>query len=275
MLQVDKVVDIVYSKYLKALTSYEGLQRIETYMSPRGAFREVILNAINHKLYESGNPIQISVYEDRIVVFNQGHWPEDIDLNEVYSKKHSSYPHNPSLSKTFFEAGEIEAYGSGFDKIKIECDNYNAPYPEVTVTPNGVTIIIMACDLYMKLLKYGRYWQTYPGNKETAMLTTDNGEWITAEDGAPLVVETEVDEVTLESIDRMMEILSTQLDEDEKELYLPIVEYLKTHDVIKNSDVKDIVKKSAPTANRYLARLVELTILIPEGEKKGRIYRRV
>ncbi len=88
MLQVDKVVDIVYSKYLKALTSYEGLQRIETYMSPRGAFREVILNAINHKLYESGNPIQISVYEDRIVVFNQGHWPEDIDLNEVYRKKH-------------------------------------------------------------------------------------------------------------------------------------------------------------------------------------------
>ncbi len=56
---------------------------------------------------------------------------------------------------------------------------------------------------------------------------------------------------------------------------MPIVEYLKTHDVIKNSDVKDIVKKSAPTANRYLARLVELTILIPEGEKKGRIYRRV
>ena len=47
------------------------------------------------------------------------------------------------------------------------------------------------------------------------------------------------------------------------------------NDVIKNSDVKDIVKKSAPTANRYLARLVELTILIPEGEKKGRIYRRV
>ena len=89
-----------------------------------------------------------------------------------------------------------------------------------------------------------------------------------------MVVETEVDEATLESIDRMMEILSTQLDEDEKELYLPIVEYLKTHDVIKNSDVKDIVKKSAPTANRYLARLVELTILIPEGEKKGRIYRR-
>ena len=111
ILQVDKVVELIYTKYLKALTSYEGLQRIETYMMPKEAFREVILNAINHKLYESGNPIQISVYEDKIIVFNQGHWPEDIELEDIYVKKHSSYPHNPNLIKTFFEAGEIEAYG--------------------------------------------------------------------------------------------------------------------------------------------------------------------
>ena len=162
MLQADKVVDLVYTKYLKALTSYEGLQRVETYMTPRGAFREVILNAINHKLYESGNPVQVSVYDDRIVVFNQGRWPEDIDLADVYTRKHSSYPHNPNLSKVFFNAGEIEAYGGGFAKIKIECDRYGAPYPELTVTPNGVTVEMKACELYLKLLKYGRYWKTYP-----------------------------------------------------------------------------------------------------------------
>ena len=73
ILQADKVTDLVYTKYLKALVSYDGLQRIETFMTPREAFREVILNAINHKLYESGNPIQISVYEDKIIVFNQGY----------------------------------------------------------------------------------------------------------------------------------------------------------------------------------------------------------
>ncbi len=81
-----------------SLVSYEGLQRIETFMTPREAFREVVLNAINHKLYESGNPIQISVYEDQIVVFNQGKWPEDITLESLYEEKHSSYPHNPSLN---------------------------------------------------------------------------------------------------------------------------------------------------------------------------------
>ena len=111
MLQVDKVVDLVYTKYLKALVSYDGLQRIETFMTPKETFREVVLNAVNHKVYESGNPIQISVYEDKIIVFNQGCWPDDIDLDELYVRKHSSYPHNPSLSTTFFNAGDIEAYG--------------------------------------------------------------------------------------------------------------------------------------------------------------------
>lgn len=274
ILQVDKVVELVYTKYLKALTSYEGLQRIETYMMPKEAFREVILNAINHKLYESGNPIQISVYEDKIIVFNQGHWPEDIELEDIYVKKHSSYPHNPNLIKTFFEAGEIEAYGSGFDKIRIECDRYRAPYPDLKVTPNGVTVIINACDLYMKILRHGRYWNTYPDNKEVAMVTYEDGEWITTEDGAPIVVETNVDSETLKSIDRMMEILSRELKESEKELYLPIADYLKTHETIKNAEVMEITHKGSSSANRYLTRLVDLEVLDPDGEKRGRIYRR-
>jgi ATP-dependent DNA helicase RecG len=235
-------------------------------MTPREAFREVILNAINHKLYESGNPIQISVYEDKIVVFNQGFWPEDIELEDLYTRKHSSYPHNPNLSRTFFNSGEIEAYGSGFGKIKIECDKANAPYPELEITPNGVTVEIKACDLYMNLLRHGRYWKTYPE------IVDENG--LTDEDGVPLVVEEVLDPETAKSVDRMMEILTSSLTEAEKEIYLPIAEHLKTHETIKNADGVKLTGKSSPTVSRYLARLVGLDVLIPEGEKKGRVYKR-
>ena len=278
ILQADKVVDLVYTKYLKALVSYDGLQRIETFPTPKEAFREVILNAINHKLYESGNPIQISVYEDQIVVFNQGNWPEDIDPSELYTKKHSSYPHNPNIAKTFFNAGEIEAYGSGFGKIQIICDEQNAPYPELEITQNGVTVIIKACERYMNLLRHGRYWDTYPDNKEktAGFLETEKGEVITDNNGVPLIVEAEkdVDPAIIASIDHMMEILAATLSEAEKELYLPIAEYLKSHDVIRNSDVKQLINKGGSSANRYLNRLVKLGVLIPEGDNKGRIYRR-
>ena len=244
MLQADKVVEMVYTKYLKALISYDGLQRTETFMTPKGAFREVILNAINHKLYESGNPIQISVYEDKIIVFNQGYWPEDIELEDLYTRKHSSFPHNPNLARTFFNSGEIEAYGSGFGKIKIECDKVNAPYPELIITPNGVTVEINACDLYMKLLRYGRYWKTYPDVADKIV------------EDIPAIVEEMFDPKTEKSVDRMMEILTSSLTEAEKEIYLPIAEYLKTHETIKNTDGVKLTGKSAPTVNRYFARLV-------------------
>lgn len=130
------------------------------------------------------------MYDDRIVVFNQGRWPEDIELADVYTKKHSSYPHNPNLSQVFFNAGEIEAYGSGFAKIRIECERYGAPLPEVSVTKNGVTVTMGACDLYLKLLRYGRYWQTYPEfrSREEALPAGGEGVWITGGDGAPMPV---------------------------------------------------------------------------------------
>ena len=65
--QMDKTVDLVYTKYLKALIYYEGIQRIERFMFPQEAFREILLNAVVHKDYSACNPIQISVYEDKYI----------------------------------------------------------------------------------------------------------------------------------------------------------------------------------------------------------------
>jgi len=55
------------TKYLRAYISYEGISRIEKYPFPKEALREALLNAIVHKDHSSGVPIQISVYEDKII----------------------------------------------------------------------------------------------------------------------------------------------------------------------------------------------------------------
>ncbi len=44
--QVDKAIELVYLKYMKAKITYEGIQRIEHYFVPEDALREAILNAI-------------------------------------------------------------------------------------------------------------------------------------------------------------------------------------------------------------------------------------
>ena len=73
--QVDKTVDFLRTKYLKAMISYEGIQRVETFPVPGDALREAVTNAILHKNYGTHVPIQISVYDDRLMIWNSGQLP--------------------------------------------------------------------------------------------------------------------------------------------------------------------------------------------------------
>ena len=70
--QIDKIIEVIHLKYMKAKITYEGMQRIERYFVPDAALREALLNALCHKQYESGVPIQISVYEDKLYIANCG-----------------------------------------------------------------------------------------------------------------------------------------------------------------------------------------------------------
>lgn len=267
MTQVDEAIDLIYTKYLKALISYDGLQRIETYLWPREGFREILLNAVNHKAYETGIPIQIKVYEDKIIIWNDGQWPKKIDVDKIY-EQHPSIPHNPRMANVFYRSGEIESWGSGFEKIKLECDQSQAPYPMIRANPHGgVELECRACDLYMKLLKYGRYYDTYPQENMLRIEEDSNG----ISDGTEKSALT-VDEQ--KSIDRMMEILSQQLSDREKKRLLPVVDYLMRHDTITRQIVMDITGKGRSTAANYLKVLVDYDVLEKEGESVSIVYRR-
>ncbi len=73
--QVERTMDLLLTKYLTAGLSYQGLQRLERFPVPAAALREAVLNAIIHKDYASGTPIQISVYQDKLLVWNPGELP--------------------------------------------------------------------------------------------------------------------------------------------------------------------------------------------------------
>lgn len=150
--QVDKTVDFIYTKYLKALIDYKGIQRVEQYMFHRDAFREILLNAIVHKDYSGCNPIQISVYEDKMYIWNDGVMPTNLTSTEKLFQKHSSNPYNPKLADIFFKSGMIEAWGRGFDKIKEACEKYDGPLPEYDISENGIMVLCKACDRYLKIL---------------------------------------------------------------------------------------------------------------------------
>ena len=159
LLQVDKAIDLIFTKYFKALVDYEGIQRTETYMLTRGMMRELLLNAVNHKDYATGVPVQVSIYEDRIVIFNMGFWSKRVPTDERVYEKHESVPHNPKIADVSFRSGDVEAWGRGFLKIKAECKKVNAPLPLIDAENGGVSISAYGCEKYMSMLRYGQYGQ--------------------------------------------------------------------------------------------------------------------
>lgn len=159
ILQVDKAIDLIFTKYFKALVDYEGVQRTETNMLTRGIVRELLLNAINHKDYATGVPIQVSVYEDKIVIFNMGSWSKRVPTDERVYEKHESVPNNPKLADVSFRSGDVESWGRGFLKIKAECKTIKAPLPTIDAENGGVSVRASGCEQYMSMLRYGQYGQ--------------------------------------------------------------------------------------------------------------------
>ena len=114
--QVDRTFDLLTTKYMNYMISYEGLQRVENPTFPEDPLRECILNSVSHKDYAEQIPIQISVYPDRIVFWNPGSLPDSWTVDTLL-KKHPSCAFNPAIANAFFRCGEVEAWGRGIGKI--------------------------------------------------------------------------------------------------------------------------------------------------------------
>ena len=126
--QVDRTMDLLYTKYTRGIVSYDGIYRVETFPVPREAMREAVINAVIHRDYASPTTIQIRVLDDRIAIWNAAQlnpeWMAELVANET-----SSRPHNPRIAYAFLRAGMIEAWGRGVRRILDICREAGNPPP--------------------------------------------------------------------------------------------------------------------------------------------------
>lgn len=141
--QIDKIIEVIHLKYMKAKISYKGMQRIERYFVPDEALREALLNALCHKDYSRGIPIQISVYEDKLYIANCGRLPENWTIENLMSK-HVSTPFNPNIAHVYYLAGFIESWGRGIEKICNACAADGVYPPKYTVNPGDIMVMFTA-----------------------------------------------------------------------------------------------------------------------------------
>ena len=139
----DKIVDLIYLKYLKAKITYEHDRRVETYPFARNAIREAIYNAIAHNCYMYGTPIQIRIEEEQIIISNRCILPEGWTA-ETLMQPHDSIPYNPDIANVFYRAGYIETWGQGIQKICDECIALGAELPRYEIIGTGLRVYFPA-----------------------------------------------------------------------------------------------------------------------------------
>lgn len=137
--QIEKAMDLLFTKYIKAEISYEGINRVEKFEYPKEAVREALLNAIAHKDYSGGVPIQISVYSDKIIFWNEGQLPENWTVKTLL-EKHASRPYNPDIANALFRSGYIESWGRGTIKIIKECKKAGIPEPVFSYDSSDISV---------------------------------------------------------------------------------------------------------------------------------------
>ena len=110
--------------------------------------REALLNAVAHKDYTDPYPIQISVYANKIMMWNYGRLPENWTVEDLLDK-HSSQPRNPDIATAFFRSGYVESWGRGMDKMKNLCLEAKIPLPQFSCKGNDFWAVFRK-DIYNK-----------------------------------------------------------------------------------------------------------------------------
>ena len=141
----DKVIDLIYTKYLKAKITYDHDVRVETYPFPREGVREAIYNALGHNNYAASIPIQIRIEDDAMYISNNCILPKNWTVDTLM-KPHKSEPFNPSIAHVFYRAGYIEAWGRGIQKICEACQELGTPDPEYRVLGDDITVKFFALE---------------------------------------------------------------------------------------------------------------------------------
>ena len=139
LMQADKVVELIYLKYMKAMISYENVTRIEKYPLPKTAVREIFYNALIHSNYAALIPIQIRIHENEMMISNDCVFPIGWTA-ETLIERHRSIPYNPNIANTFFRAGYVETWGRGIQKVIEACEEDGVEIPTFKLHPEDIMV---------------------------------------------------------------------------------------------------------------------------------------
>ena len=121
---------------------FDANRRYDRWEYPLRAVEEVLNNALAHRDYFSNAEIQLSIYDDRIEVWNPGELLKPLTPQDL-KRKHKSIPRNKLLADRLFLIKFIEQWGKGTNRIIDEMRQSNLPEPEFQNLSGGFEVTLI------------------------------------------------------------------------------------------------------------------------------------
>jgi len=128
-------------QYTKHAVYFDANKRYDKWEYPLRALEEILTNALAHREYSTTAEIQVSVFDDRIEVWNPGELPKPLTPEDL-KKKHKSIPRNPLIADMLFLIKYIEKWGRGTNRVIEELLDNKLPEPEFQNLSGGFEVVL-------------------------------------------------------------------------------------------------------------------------------------
>lgn len=225
--------------------------REETYPVDPVSLREAIVNAIVHNDYIREIPPVFEIYSDKIVITSAGGLMPDMQEEEFFLGY--SAPRNRELMRVFKDVQLVEHIGSGIPRILKKYDRSIFKF-----TPNFLRV-------------------TFDYPEDVLFSDAQN---ICENVTEPLSVAIEPEKVAIEPEKVAIESEKVAIEPDSKKIGAKkiqqqeaIMDFLKGHDFVTNSDVVELTGVKAARARIILGDMCKAAILEAKGDKRYRYYK--
>ncbi|MDR0460735.1 MAG: putative DNA binding domain-containing protein [Nitrososphaerota archaeon] len=100
-----------------------SVQRKEIPEVPIEAIREALVNSYCHRLYTSSQNNEVTIYSDRVEIYNPGTFPDGLTPQDFIEGYERSVKRNPLLAQLMYYSRDVESFGTGLKRITVACKN--------------------------------------------------------------------------------------------------------------------------------------------------------